>query len=224
MAAALSTTQGLVGYATPMSFSGAGGMAVYRSLPSAQRVRREAENLGADWAITGRLLVDADRTELWLNLLDGKTAVLLRTIRLQPSPQRMLWELADVLSGLTTDMGLTEAPEFSGRDLVGTGSWHAFLAHSRASEWTERAASDSALRLRAVSAASRAVALDPKYAEAEKLLRHTVGTVLKASKNIDACDALKAALGPDSRNETILELRRAVHEHSLALANRTPPT
>lgn len=224
MAAMLSTAQGLVGYATPMSLAGAGSTAVYRSLPSGQRVRREADALGATWAITGRLLMDAHRIELWLNLLDGNTAVLLRTVRLQPSPQRMLWALADALSRLTTEMGLDETPDFSGRDLVGTGSWQAFLAYSRASEWTERAESDAALRLRAVSAASRAVALDPKYAEAEKLLRRTVSIVLKASRNIDECDVLKAALGEHSRNETIRELRREAHVRSLALANRTPAT
>jgi hypothetical protein len=225
----LSMVPGLVGYATPRALAdpaavdpNPGGirppLRVLRSLPPVSTVREEAASLGASWALTGRLLMDAEGTELWLNLLSGSTGDLLWTSQVRPRRDRLLWSLVDLLRSLLEAQGLTAPPTLSTHLLAPTGSWPALVAYTRARQLQEGWQGELSVAQRIIASASKAVALDPAFVEAAEFVKRVAEGLLNSATNTAVCEAVRDAIGPHPTAEVLVIIRRRAHERWLALA------
>lgn len=227
LAEGLSSLPGLVGYASlsalvdPLAVERPEEvpLRVFRTLPPIELVRREALELEATWAITGRLLTDREGMELWLNCLDGPTGDLLWTGRVQPRPSRLLWTAAGLVRRMLKDLQVGSFDEISVNSLFPTSNWQAFTLLARLDEQMEIWHDDDVRAgIEIVKTASHALALDHGLAQAETTLRTVVPKVVAASTTTDDLDRIKDALIGDTDSQLLREMRQLVHKNWLTLA------
>ena len=229
----LSGLPGFVGYASPgalvdpaaLERPGEIPLRVFRALPPIDVIQREAVELDARWAITGRLLTDREGMELWLNCLDGPTGDLLWTGRIQPRPSRLLWTTAGLLRRMLKDLGVDAFEAITVKTLFPTNNWQAFMLLARLEEqlevWDEEDV-DSGVEI--VKTASHTLALDHDLVQAGNALRGVLPRLVEVSKTKADLERAKEALIGDSDAPLLREMRQLVHKCWLTLAqteNRT---
>ena len=230
---ALTGLPGLVGYLSPnalvdpaaIDYPGEVPFRVYRTLPPIGVVRREAAELGARWAITGRLLTDREGMELWLNCLDGPSGDLLWTGRVQPKPTRLLWTTAGLLRRMLKDLQVPSYETITVNSLFPTSDWQTFILLARLDgqieTWSEE---DIEKGIEIVATASRALALDPKVVQAGEVLRIVVEKIVANATNKPELERTRDAMVGDSASASLREMRQLVHKRWLTLAQATNQT
>lgn len=230
LADALSTLSGLLGYATPRalvptdSATSSSKIRVFRSLPPDALVADEARQLGAAWAVTGRILVDQKGLEFWLNLLDGPSGALLWTRCVSTGRSRALWAFLSLVQDLVGALGIEDPSCLSVRSISPTGSWQSLVSFAETVDLWENQQQSLNVQLDALRKARRAVALDPGFEEASQLFEEVGEQILKKDLNSEELHAIIEVLAGQQSPEPTKKLRKIAQQRLVALANQERQT
>jgi len=199
---------------------------VYRSLPPIEVVLEEGEALGADWAITGRLLIDSQGLEVWLNCLDAREGHLLWVGKQATEPSKVLFSVVSLIRKMLQKLAVSGADKITVESLFGTGSWPAFIALCNAQEMVQRWHLDPTvpLGLELIKNASRAFALDHRLEDAKVLLEQVGPLVIECIQDRADIDSARGSIVGSEQNATLKELRQLLHNRWLALAETSEQT
>lgn len=233
LATLLGTLPGVTAFATPKSLLEPAAandprvpIRVYRSLPPIEVVREEGEVLGADWAITGRLLIDSRGLEVWLNCLDAREGHLLWIGKQATEPSKVLFSFVSLIRKMVQKLAVDGADTITVESLCGTGSWPAFIALSNAQKLVQQWHLDEAVSigLELLKNASRALALDSRLEDAKAILEQVGPLVVERIEKRPGIDLARDSLAGSEQNPTLMELRQLLHNRWLALAETSEQT